>query len=235
MATALLTLLLVGAPDAATEPLTPKFVAHLKADEKDKALAVLREIRKKKGDHDEAKALVKAIRSSRPEKSPEVMEAAFLALQGIGSKKITRSLIALLDWKRLRKRKEVRIGICRALEGSADPRAVDDLIDFMRDVDNEVIAAAGQAAGAYRYSKESVRKELFEKVMNIYVATWNQKTSIDPDEKVEQGDAEEKWEFIEQPFEKSMQLLSNVTQNSPPDWRRWWNKHKNKRWADLEG
>ena len=34
--------------------------------------------------------------------------------------------------------------------------------------------------------------------------------------------------------EKSLQLLSNVTQPDPPSWRRWWNKNKKGRWADLE-
>ena len=96
------------------------------------------------------------------------------------------------------------------------------------------IGAAAEAAGAYRYAKESIRKYLFKTILGIYAGTWNQKNSINPDLKKEKRRAEQKWELIESPMEKALQLLSNVTQNSPPEWRRWWNKNKGKRWEELE-
>ena len=232
MALFLTLLLLADAPEAVK---AAELVGHLKAKNKEQALLVLREMAKLDKNHAEAEALVKVIRDRRLEKPPEVMEACFVALKGIGSRKVTRSVLALLDHSRLKKEEVVRIGVCRALEGSADPKGVESIIDLLRDKEDRVIAAAAEAAGAYRYSKESIRKELFERVMGLYVSTWNLKNTVDPNLKKEQRRAELKWEIIEKPMERTLQLLSNVTQNSPPEWRRWWNKNKNKRWADLEG
>jgi HEAT repeat protein len=232
MALFLTLLLLADAPEAVK---AAELVGHLKAQNKEQALLVLREMAKLDKNHAEAEALVKVIRDRRLEKPPEVMEACFVALKGIGSRKVTRSVLALLDHSRLKKDEVVRIGVCRALEGSADPKGVESIIDLLRDKEDRVIAAAAEAAGAYRYAKESIRKELFERVMGIYVGTWNVKNTVDPAQKVEQRRAERKWEVVEKPMERALQLLSNVTQNSPPEWRHWWNKNKNKRWADLEG
>ena len=104
----------------------------------------------------------------------------------------------------------------------------------MRDKEDQVIAAAAQAAGAYRYEKDSVRKDLFKTIVGIYESTWNLKNSVDPKKKVEAARAERKWFVIEGPMERSMQLLSNTTQPDPPAWRRWWNKNKKRKWADLD-
>ena len=174
------------------------------------------------------------IRSRKVKKPPEVIEASFLALKGIGSRKVTRSLLAILDHSVLKKNSLVRIGVCRALEGAVDPIAAETLVALMRDKDDHVIAAAAEAAGAYRYEKEAIRKDLFKTTMGIYESTWNLKNAVDPEKKKQKRRAERKWEVIEKPMEKSLQLLSNVVQNNPPSWRRWWNKNKRKRWAELE-
>ena len=71
-----------------------------------------------------------------------------------------------------------------------------------------VVAAAGEASGAYRYAKSPMRKDLFNKIMGIYVSTWNLKNSVNPDRKKEKRRAETKWEIIEKSMETSMQLLS---------------------------
>ncbi|MDH3590696.1 MAG: HEAT repeat domain-containing protein [Planctomycetota bacterium] len=228
----LLTLVILAPPTAAEK--TPLVVAALRAGETTKALALLKDIGTLKENHAEAAALVKMIRSNRVKKPPEVMEASFLALQGIGSRKVTRKVIALLKVKPLKKARAVRVGICRALSGSADPTAVETIVKLLRDPDDHVIAAAAEAAGAYRYAKDSVRKELFKTIMGIYVGTWNMKNTVNPQLKKEKRRAEQKWEIVEQAMEKAMQLLSNVTQNDPPAWRKWWNKNKKKRWAALE-
>ena len=128
----------------------------------------------------------------------------------------------------------IRKGICIALGGSADPKAVDEICDRMRDRDDHVIAAAMEAAGSFRYAKESIRKELFKTLVSVYVPTWNVKESIKPDEKLRRQRAERKWEIIVKPAEKSLRLLSNTTQEDPPAWRRWWNKSKKKKWEELE-
>ncbi|MHC5050806.1 MAG: HEAT repeat domain-containing protein, partial [Planctomycetota bacterium] len=134
----------------------------------------------------------------------------------------------------LKKEEAIRIGVCRALQGSADPKAAESLIKLMRDRSDHVVAAAAEAAGAYRYEKEHIRKELFKTILGIYESTWNLKNSVDAEQKVARRRAEDKWEIIEKPMEKSLQLLSNVTQNDPPAWRRFWNKNKKRRWGDLE-
>jgi len=228
----LILLLANGAPPAKSR--VPELVQLMKEDKTADALKLLREMASHKDNHDEAKDLVKFIRAARPDKPPEVYEAAFLALKGIGSRKVTRQVVALLDHSRLKKEPAMRKGVCVALSGAADPAAVDALKDCMRDPDDHVVAAAIEAAGAYRYAKESVRKELFEKVVGVYTPTWNMKVSINPDHKKARQDAERKWEIIAKPAERTLQLLSNTTQEDPPAWRRWWNKNKNERWAELE-
>ena len=228
----LLTLILL-APDSAA-PKTAEVERYLKAGDTGKAVLVLREIGTLKGNHDEAKAIVKLVRNGRIQKPSEVTEACFLALKGIGSRKVTKQLLFLLKLKPLKKDPAVRIGICRALEGSTDPAGVETVLDLLRDRDDTVIAAAADAAGAYRYAKESVRKDLFKTIMGIYVSTWNLKNSVDPELKVQKRRAEDKWEIVEKPMERALQLLSNTTPNDPPAWRRWWNKNKKKKWEELE-
>ncbi|MHC4960259.1 MAG: HEAT repeat domain-containing protein [Planctomycetota bacterium] len=228
---ALLITLLLAAPAPNRVPEVAEFV---KAGDQAKALGLLKEIGKHKQNHEEAKALVKLVKQPKVRKQPEIVEGIFLALKGIGSRKVTKQILALLNHSVLKKDATVRVGVCRALGGSADPIAVDDLIDLMRDKNDHVCAAAGEAAGAYRYDKESTRKELFKTILGIYESNWNLKNAVDPARKKDRARAERKWEIIEQPFERSLQLLSNVTHSDPPNWRRWWNKTKHKKWAELE-
>ena len=234
----LLTLLLL-APDAPATKV-PELVEILKdLDRAPAALKLLREIGGLKGNHAEANALVKMIRDPKLNrkllaKKPEVMEASFRALGGIGSRQVTKQLLALLKHSTLKKHAVIRIGVCHALKGSADPKAAEALIKLMRDKSDHVVAAAAEAAGAYRYEKELMRKDLFKTILGIYESNWNLKNSVDPEMKTQRRRAEEKWEIIEKPMEKSLQLLSNVTQIDPPAWRRFWNKNKKRRWGDLE-
>ena len=236
MALPLALLLLLFAPDPpAAKSRVPEVVALLKDEKPTKALALLREISTHKGNEAEAVELVKFIRAARPKKAPEIYEASFLALKGIGSRKVTRSLIALFKHSRLKKDPAIRKGICIALGGSADPAAVEALTDRMRDPDDHVIGAAVEAAGSYRYAKTSIRKELFKAVVGLYVPTWNLKESIKADHKQQRQRAERKWEIIAKPSERTLRLLSDTTQEDPPAWRRWWNKNKKVRWEELEG
>ncbi len=230
------TILLLAAPaakDAAPKSEVPKVTALLSKDQPGKAIKLLRKIGKHKDNHAEAIDLVKLIKAPKPKKAQEVYEACFLALKGIGSRKVTRALIALFKHPRLKKEPMFRAGICRALGGSADPKAVSALTDRMRDPDDRVIAAAIDAAGPFRYAAVSVRKELFKAVISVYVPTWNMKESIKPDHKKRRQRAERRWELIAKPSERSLQLLSDITQPDPPAWRRWWNDNKKKKWAEL--
>ncbi|MHC4493825.1 MAG: hypothetical protein ACYTDU_19680, partial [Planctomycetota bacterium] len=95
----LLTLLLL-APDAPATKV-PELIEILKdLEQTPQALQLLREIGGMKGNHAEATALVKMIRTPRLnakllKKKPEVLEASFRALGGIGSRKVTKRLLAL--------------------------------------------------------------------------------------------------------------------------------------------
>jgi len=232
MACILTLLFLLPGPKAQNQ--VPEVIQLLKDEKPDKAIALLKEIGKHKKNDTEAVDLVKLVKAPRPKRPPEVNEAIFLALRDIGSRKVTSKLIALFKHTRLKKDPMARKGICLALGGAADPKAVDELCDRMRDPDDHVIAAAIEAAGFYRYSKESIRKELFKSALGVYVPTWNMKESIKPEHKTQRQRAERKWEVIAKPSEKTLRLLSNTTQEDPPAWRRWWNKVKKKKWAEIE-
>lgn len=227
----LLHALLILADPAPEAVKVPRLVKLLEARKNDEAAALLNEIGAMREDHAEAKALVRMVRSPQVPKTPEILEATFLALKGIGSRQVTRDLLALLDHSEMKKDPAVRIGVCRALEGSADPAGVPALVDCFQDVDDRVIAAAAEAAAAYRHAGEALRKELFKEVLEVYVPTWNQKNSVDPDRKVERARAERRWAVIAASMEKALQLLSNASEPSPPAWQRWWNKNKKRRWT----
>jgi HEAT repeat protein len=227
----LLSLLLLSADEATR---TDGAAAALAAGDKPKAIALLKEIGTLKGNDTEALALVKLVRDPDVVKQPEVLEECFLALKGIGSGKATPGLLKLLDHSTLKEIEAVRIGVCRALQGSADPDGAEALRDLLHDREDRVIAASAEAMGAYRYAKEPLRKDLFKSILDIYESTWNLKNSVKPELKTEKRRAERKWEVVEGAMERSLQLLSNVTQPDPPSWRRWWNKNKKERWADLE-
>lgn len=220
---------------AAEEPTRTDGVAEaLAKGDKPNAIALLKEIGTLKGNDAEALALVKLVRRPEATKQPEVLEECFLALKGIGSRKVTPQLLRLLDHSTLREIEAVRTGVCRAFQGSADPDGAEALLDLLRDREDRVIAAAAEAMGAYRYAKEPLRKELFKAILDIYEGSWNLKNSVRPELKTEKKRAERRWEVVESAMERSLQLLSNVTQPDPPSWRRWWNKNKKNRWADLE-
>jgi hypothetical protein len=229
---ALLILLLVLAPEETTR--ADGVAEALAAGDKPKAIAILKEIGTLKGNDAEALAVARLVREPRVVKEPEVLEECFLALKGIGSRKVTPALLRLLDHSTLKEIEAVRIGVCRAFQGSADPAGAEALLDLFHDREDRVIAAAAEAAGAYRYAKEPLRKELFKGILDIYESCWNLKNSVKPELKTEKRRAERRWEVVEAAMEKSLQLLSNETQPDPPSWRRWWNKNKKDRWADLE-
>ena len=229
-----LLLLLALAADPEPEHVE-KLVALLEEKKTEEALALLKEIEALKGNHVEAKALVRMIRDRDVDKPPEVLEASFLALKGIASREATRDLLRLLDHSELKKDPAIRVGVCRALEGSADPAAVEAIADLFHDREDRVIAAAADAAAAHRHSSEAIRKELFKEVLEVYVPTWNLKNSVDPDLKVEKARAERRWAIVGGSMERALQLLSNVNQQDPPAWQRWWNKNKKKRWPAVDG
>lgn len=212
----------------------PQVLEHLQAGDTTQALGLLKEIATHEKNDEEAKDLVRLVRQNKVKVPPEVVDAAFLALKGIGSRKVTKDLMLLLKHSRLKKEERVKIGVCRALGGSADPAAVEFLIDRLRDPHDEVIAAAAEAAGAYRHASEAIRKDLFQTIVDQYESMWNLMNTVNPDRTVEKGRAERKWAITAKAMEKSLQLLSNVTQNDPTEWRRWWNKNKNAKWAELE-
>ncbi len=220
---------------AAEEPTRADGVAAALAQgDKPKSIALLKEIGTLKGNDAEALAVVKLVRDPQVLKQPEVLEECFLALKGIGSRKVTPQLLKLLDHSTLKEMEAIRIGVCRALQGSADTDGAEALIDLLRDREDRVIAAAAEAIGAYRHAKEPLRKELFKSILDIYESAWNLKNSVKPELKTEKRRAERRWEVVEAAMERSLQLLSNETQPDPPSWRRWWNKNKKDRWADLE-
>ncbi|MEE8104366.1 MAG: hypothetical protein V3T86_02400 [Planctomycetota bacterium] len=225
----LLTFLLL-APGPAAEKV-PQLETLLKARKTNDALALLKKIGELKENHVEAKALVKLIRKPKPKMPPEIIEASFHALAGIESREITKSLLMLMKVRRLKKDHVARIGICLVLEATGDPAGIEYLTDRMVDVDDRVTAAAAAAMGTHRHAKESVRKELFTALLKIFVPTYNLTKSLKGDHKSQRRRAERKWELIEKPFEKSLQLLSNHTERTPPQWQRWWNKNKHKRWT----
>ncbi|MCK6460514.1 MAG: HEAT repeat domain-containing protein [Planctomycetes bacterium] len=229
---AILILLLVLAPEETTR--ADEVAEALAKGDKPKAIAILKEIGTLKGNDAEALAVARLVRDQKVQKEPEVLEECFLALKGIGSRKVTPALLKLLDHSTLKEVVEVRIGVCRALQGSADPAGAEALLGLLHDREDRVIAASAEAAGAYRHAKEPVRKDLFKGILDVYESTWNLKNSVKPELKTEKRRAERKWEVIEAPMEKSLQLLSNQTQPDPPSWRRWWNKNKKDRWAELE-
>jgi HEAT repeat protein len=227
----LLTLLILAAEEP---PRADAVAVALAQGDKPKAITLLKEIGTLKGNDAEAVALVKLVKEPAATKQPEVLEECFLALKGIGSRKVTGSLMRLLDHSTLKEMEAIRTGVCRALQGSADPDGAEALLDLLHDREDRVIAAAAEAAGAYRYAKEPMRKELFKVILDGYESTWNVKNSVKPELKTEKKRAERRWEVVEAAMERSLQLLSNVTQPDPPSWRRWWNKNKKERWAELE-
>lgn len=229
---AILILLLVLAPEEAAR--ADGVAEALVKGDKPAAIALLKEIGTLKGNDAEALAVARLVRGQRVLKEPDVLEECFLALKGIGSRKVTPALLKLLDHSTLKDMEAIRIGVCRAFQGSADPAGAEALLDLMHDREDRVIAAAAEAAGAYRHAKESIRKDLFKGILDVYESTWNLKNSVKPELKTEKRRAERKWEVIEAAMEKSLQLLSNQTEPDPPSWRRWWNKNKKGRWADLE-
>ena len=104
---AVLLVLLLAAPPAVNK--VPDVFQLLKVGDTKAALSLLKEIGTHKKNHEEANALVSLIKTRKVKKPPEVIEACFLALKGIGSRKVTRKLIGLLKHSTLKKITAVRV------------------------------------------------------------------------------------------------------------------------------
>jgi hypothetical protein len=187
-----------------------------------------------KDQRDIVNALADVYRSrQRPPDQIGLYEAAAVALGRMGKDGGT-ALLRAYNEDKIGKRDYVRVRavILRNLGKVQDESHAKFLTDrAVRDPEDEIMAAAGEALGNYDAAKQNVRKQIFETLLRKFMEVESgAKANLDP------GDAQVKSHKdtltrISDPWNTTMARLTGQTHRTAEDWNRWWNKTgKSSKW-----
>ena len=140
----------------------------------------------------------------------------------------TKTLIAAIDNKNLKKQIAVRATLIRSLGKTQDAKeALGTLIQLLQDKDAPVVAAAGEALGEFNASDQATRKKAFEALLKVVTSAKDAK-----DADMNNTTARDRYDAIVAAFVSSLQKLSKCEERDPDKLRDWWNKNKTKNWDD---
>lgn len=143
----------------------------------------------------------------------------------------TKTIVAGIDNKNLKKQVAVRATLIRSLGKTRDTKeAVDPLINLLQDKDAPIVSAAGEALGEFAGADQATRKKAFEALMKVVTAAHDAKDSNPND-----TTARERYDTIVAAIVSSLGKLSKQTDlRQPDDFRNWWNKNKTKNWDESK-
>lgn len=140
-----------------------------------------------------------------------------------------KPLVAATKDSKLRKDEKFKPALLqciRALGATRSERNVKTLTSLLKDKDFEVIAVAGEALGnfdsrAKLRTRKMVAEELIKTLTSAYGAT-----ESDP----RNTTLRQKYEIISIPILTALQRVTGASVGTPPEWRKWYNDNKKKRW-----
>lgn len=149
---------------------------------------------------------------------------------GVMAPESTKTIVAAIDNKNLKKQIVVRTTLIRSLGKTKDTKeAVEPLIGLLQDKDSPIVAAAGEALGEFSGADLATRKKAFEALLKVVTAA---KDLTDSD--TNNTTARERYDTIVSAFVTSLGKLSKHDERNPDKWRDWWNKNKTKNWDDMK-
>lgn len=123
---------------------------------------------------------------------------------------------------------ELRAEFVKALGRTKSLKAVDPLLDFLKDKDYVVIAGASEALGHYRKADESVRKKIADKLIKLISTAEAAKLADASD-----NEAKLKYDTIGGTIITSLQSVTGEGFREPSEWMKFWNDAKKKSWPPL--
>lgn len=158
-----------------------------------------------------------------------VISAAALGLGGMGQD-AAKPLSSAVKDRRLRKEERLKpayLNCIRALGQTKSLRDIKTLGDLLNDKDFDVIAAAAEAMGYYNGEdmKQSVRKKVAEDLIKALDSAYNA-AEADP----RNTTLQRKYEIVGPPLQSSLQKVTGASVGAAPEWRKWFNDNKKKRW-----
>lgn len=159
-----------------------------------------------------------------------VISAAALGLGGMGED-AAKPLSAAVKDRRLRKEESLKpayLNCIRALGQTRSLRDIKTLGDLLNDKDFDVIAAGAEALGNYNGEdmKQTIRKKVAEDLIKALDSAYNA-AEADP----RNTTLQRKYEIVGPPLMSSLQKVTGASVGAAPDWRKWFNDNKKKRWS----
>jgi hypothetical protein len=147
-----------------------------------------------------------------------------------------KELAKLIQQKNFRHRDwtPLRVHLIKQLGKAADLSFVKLLLDLaLRDKEDQVRGAAGEALGNYSKKKQKTRKLIVGKLIKELNSTYNgSKSSLDPVDPVRKL-YEDRFKAIQDPWMKALTKLTTLNFRTPLEWEKWYNKNKRKNWEKL--
>ena len=109
-----------------------------------------------------------------------------------------------------------------------NPKVVSDLVGYLQNKDNEIIAAAIVALGEYRETPNKIRQEIVSGLLKVYASVASAANKANPATSDKQ-----KYEKLFRPFESNLRALTGNTETEGANvWARWYRKigKKTKDW-----
>lgn len=154
--------------------------------------------------------------------------AAAAALGQMGPES-TKTLIAWIGQKDLRKDLAVQQRLIRSLGRTHDKDGIKTLVSKLEDKDSPIVSAAAEALGDFNSADLPTRKSIFESLLKTLMSAKGSK-----DQNVNDLIARDRYDVIAAPLVTSLGKLSKHEEREPEKWQTWWNKNRTADWDALK-
>jgi hypothetical protein len=155
--------------------------------------------------------------------------AAAVCLRDMGPE----SAPVLMSWignKSHKKDLALQQKLIQSLGKTKDEKGREVLIKLLVDKSPQIQAAASEALGEYVDADQKVRKENFERLLQLVMEV---KNTVDTN--ANDTIARERYDTISAPIITSLQRLSKHEEHDAQKWQAWWNDNKKKDWDKSDG
>ncbi len=184
---------------------------------------LLDKVRDQEKDHKRAaEAIAKAL--SFDTSKAQIHAAKALAdLGSVGSAALKKAANSK-DIRSEEEKKEVYLAFIDAIGKTGDEDNVDFLMKLLKDKDSDVIAAAATSLKYYSRASGTVRKDVVGSLVTILEGSYGASQGG------RDSTALKKYETISTPMLQTLQELTGQRIGTPPEWRKWFNENKKKKW-----
>ncbi|HHI79016.1 MAG TPA: HEAT repeat domain-containing protein [Planctomycetes bacterium] len=174
----------------------------------------------------------------RARRTPQNALLFFAGSETLGhfGKEGAKELAKLVQNKTFRNRDwtPLRVHLIKQLGKAAETSYVKLLLDLaLRDKEDQVRGAAGEALGNYSRKDQKLRKLIVGKLIKEMNAIYNvSRANLDPTDLLRKVYVD-RFKAIQDPWMKTLTKLTTQNFRTPLEWEQWFNKYKRKNWDRL--